>query len=153
MWVVQELVAATEDPPVICGNNSVDWAPVCEVVGRVAFDGLINNLVAGVVNDPFSTVLLYFGGAGSRNPAHRGQTRTLQNLLQGTRTHDATDPRDHIYALLGLVSGNAAEIFEADYTKPPRIAYQHAMVHVFRTRQDLNLLAYAPGVDAVDIPS
>ncbi|KAF8859694.1 HET-domain-containing protein [Acephala macrosclerotiorum] len=154
MWVVQELVAATEDPMVICGNNNVNWGPVCEAVGKLALDGIINNLVAGgVVDDPFSSTLLYFGGPGSRDPEHRGEARTLEHLLGGTRTHNATDPRDHVYALLDLVSGNIAELFEADYTKPARIAYQHAMVHVFRVRQDLDLLAYASGVDAVDIPS
>ena len=154
MWVVQELIAATKDPLVICGNNNVNWEPVCEAVGKLAIDALINNLVAGgVLDDPLSSTLLYFGGPGSRDPKHSGQARTLQKLLEGTRTHDASDPRDHVYALLGLVSGNVAKLFEADYTKPTRIAYQHAMVHVFMSRQDLDLLAYAPGVAAADIPS
>jgi hypothetical protein len=56
-------------------------------------------------------------------------------------------------AKLRPVSDDIIKLFQADYTELVWVAYQRAIVYMFGSCQDLNLLAYASGEDAVDIPS
>lgn len=151
MWVIQELIAAIADPLVICGNKSIDWTPVCDTLTSSAVEGLFNltGRTDKVVADPISSIILF------SQKRHGSQVMTLDDLLHGTRSHDASDPRDHVYALLGIVSdNNSTALFQADYTKPVRVAYQNAMAYLFGCRQDLDWLSYASGKDgATELPS
>jgi len=78
---------------------------------------------------------------------------TLESLIKGTRGRDATDQRDHVYALLGLISDSKHEPFEPDYSKLPSWAYQNAVISVCKSRKDLTFLIYASGKDTGLKPS
>jgi hypothetical protein len=70
-------------------------------------------------------------------------TVTLDDLIWASRDWHASDSRDHIYALLGLVTPLAYQLFDADYSKSTSWAYQKAMVHIMHTRQNLDNLIFA----------
>ena len=54
---------------------------------------------------------------------------TLGLVLRSCTSFDATDPRDKVYAVLGLAKDNSEDAFEPDYTdlNLPRFVYTKAM--------------------------
>jgi hypothetical protein len=120
MWVIQEMISAVVDLLVICGNKSIDWTLVCDTLTSSAVEELFNltGRTDKVATEPVSSIIMF------SQKRHGSQFMTLDDLLHGTRSHDASDPRDHVYALLGIVSdNNSTVLFQADYTKSVRVAY------------------------------
>ena len=76
---------------------------------------------------------------------------TLQELLASISDRDATDPRDQIYAILGLVSDVGPLL--PNYEQSVGFAYQKVMVDVFESSGDLELLMSAVGERKLDLPS
>jgi hypothetical protein len=71
----------------------------------------------------------------------RRERITLEMLLQASVNHDASDDRDRVYALLGLVSDRRG-LFEPDYSKSAESLYQQAMISVMEFRKDLDWFVY-----------
>jgi hypothetical protein len=152
MWVVQEVVAAKTDPLVLCGHLYASWEAVNTTLLQVSWNELGPDKNDSILTDP--ATLLYF--TLLRTKGSRDATRapiTLESLLVATCDREASDPRDHIFALLGLISDPHHEPFEPDYAKPEELAYQNALVSVCKSRRDLDWLVYAAGADASDKPS
>ncbi|KAL8708568.1 MAG: hypothetical protein Q9225_007584, partial [Loekoesia sp. 1 TL-2023] len=78
----------------------------------------------------------------------------LENLLVMTADRDAHDPRDHVFALIGLLSGDSAA-FTLKYTSPVKELYQNVMVEAMRSTGDLNFLmhtVYSRDQNKFDVP-
>ena len=70
---------------------------------------------------------------------------SLLQLLTRTEACQATDPRDRVYALLGLVDDHLREVVplpEADYTKLLVRVYCDAVRHIISLTQSLEVLCY-----------
>ncbi|MCJ1404110.1 hypothetical protein MMC11_007335 [Xylographa trunciseda] len=70
---------------------------------------------------------------------------SLLQLLTRTEACQATDPRDKVYALLGLVDDHLSEavpLIKADYTKPLVRAYCDTTRHIISSTQSLEVLCY-----------
>jgi hypothetical protein len=61
---------------------------------------------------------------------------------------EATDPRDQVFAVLGLVGDEAHGQLSADYGKPVGQVYQEAAACVIKAENSLDLLLAAPGLMA-----
>ncbi len=101
MWVLQELGVASS-ATVVCGNQSIPWQDISHLIG--------------LMED--NTWLALFGSSGYRSSvlAHGRLTKLLSirqaiskngkicsvDALYASRFFDATDPRDKIYAMIGL---------------------------------------------------
>jgi len=83
-----------------------------------------------------------------------GQTRVIAMGVSIDISGDraASDPRDYIYALLGLVEPQT-NLFEPDYSRSEFWAYQQATVHIARCRQDLYFLFLRSGQQITSEPS
>jgi hypothetical protein len=64
-------------------------------------------------------------------------------LLQIARQRQATDPRDRIYGMLGLVSRDVRGLFTIDYTQKPYIPYIQFGILSLRKSHTLGLLGTA----------
>jgi hypothetical protein len=51
-----------------------------------------------------------------------------------------TNPRDFLYALLGLVKKQFYEPLEADYLQPETFAFQRTIVSIITAQEDLEFL-------------
>lgn len=72
---------------------------------------------------------------------HRNSQKvSLESLIFASTNRKATNPRDYIYALLGLVNDTSFEAIQPDYTKPVSWAYQQAMVSIIKSRNNLDML-------------
>ncbi|KAL4733473.1 heterokaryon incompatibility protein-domain-containing protein [Aspergillus similis] len=171
MWIAQELAVATEDPLVVCGMKSVSWSTLVKawkVISRGVFSeiGMVRPIsrpdkdmadgqARDTGNDLEVLAMLKIDVLNElREAVQRDGGQTLRQLLWIPRTSQSTDPRDRIYALLGLmhVPGDAdvTEIL-ADYSKPTWAVYADAMEHIFSSGQGPYCLSYLflPGVDTV----
>jgi hypothetical protein len=171
MWIAQELAVASEDPLVVCGMNSVSWSTLVKAwkvislelfteIGMVrpiprAEEDMADRQAPDTGDDLEVLAMLKIDVLNElREAVQRDGGQQLRQLLWISRTSQSTDPRDRIYALLGLMhvsdDTDVAEIL-ADYSKPTWAVYADAMEHIFSSGQGPYCLSYLflPGVDTV----
>lgn len=143
LWTVQELVLANVDPLVGCGLTWTSWSVLSSAWQKIALREfakmgmVINNKEGGTNNedqDDFSS--------GVRPSAIKidllNNLRTtvtnkggeeLRDLLLNTNSSNATEPRDRIYALLGMLREEDRGSFIVDYDRPLGTIYAQAVAH------------------------
>ncbi|KAJ9633664.1 hypothetical protein H2199_009292 [Coniosporium tulheliwenetii] len=106
IWVLQE-VANARVAVVVCGKKSVS-ARIFALVPSIL----------KVQPDRHCQAVLDIMPGLSRKESWWSQKRDLRTLLVKFSESEATDPRDMVYALLGISSDAcASEVLQADYTK------------------------------------
>ncbi|RYP49403.1 hypothetical protein DL769_011073 [Monosporascus sp. CRB-8-3] len=180
VWIIQELAMARQDPLVVCGRKSVSWSILTKacsfVVGAISTEiGMVRRK-----GQQSGSRKLPGGGLGGEDPEEPGEGdievfakikidvlddlyttirsrggESLRKLLMISRSSEATDPRDRIYALLGLLNPDALEAesrdaITVDYRKPTSEVYTDAMAYIFAQGDGPYLLSYVflPGISA-----
>jgi len=77
--------------------------------------------------------------AAERTAAEREDWQNLGFLLTNTADFKATDPRDRVYALLGMVRKADAVAIKADYTKPLGCLLEGVVKHLTKEDGKLHL--------------
>jgi hypothetical protein len=148
IWIVQEIVVATS-LTLMCGDNMIPWRVFAKFV-KLAYYGHFDNgiilpqcLGRRIHESPRIFRLLHWG--------HKDVS--FADALAWTSGSHATDVRDRIYAIIGLVS--TGEHIEADYTLSScavlskaihvRYAGLPAYMHALARRHALNRDWYRPG--------
>jgi hypothetical protein len=135
-WIVQE--ASTPDVPkeVWCGHKRVSWEAL-EFVQRLLWD--IAAEEQAMIPPGRNECLEYLNKLAE---ARRGDTTTsLLDLLVEGRKFEATDPRDKIYAFLGIhADTHGTASLPVDYSLPASKVYQQAAIHILETSDNLDLL-------------
>jgi hypothetical protein len=129
VWTLQEGLAAKSDALMICGEEAIPWFLVHYAMIQL------------VMMDPR---LRIFPGVGAFSDVNTNRSRgrtTLEDLVYASLSREGTDPRDNIYALLGLVQKSRHPVFDPDYTKSTSWAYANATAHIIEQRMDLEFLA------------
>lgn len=128
VWIYQELILS-KDPWVQCGNIRVRWTDLCLfLVGPPTW----NNSSQRRLDDGLHLL-------GNMNYARSngilGSAGTLLNLLQQRRGLGATDPRDFVYAHLGLArdQDEVARFIQVDYNKSLAEVYGQVARYVLST--------------------
>ena len=121
-WVIQE-VALSKNAFVTCGNESVPWAELADLMMCLKSSGLWGSITPFQLNAEAQI--------GARNAifmaSNQRQPPPLEQLVLTSADFECTDQRDHINALLGLSTdanspelgiepiyqGSAAEVFKA----------------------------------------
>lgn len=121
VWMIQE-IALSKNPTVVCGHMGVAWADFETFLGSVfAFVAMRDpgamhfwHLVP-LLEDSFPLLLDSMRQGQGWDSAPTRDGRWLLSALQKYRTFAATDPRDKIYSLLGLVSEETGHDIQVDY--------------------------------------
>lgn len=124
VWVIQELATA-RSAVVICGADSLNWEYFA-VTSRWLATRHISALVRPTIDAQNGVLLDEYRRTDVEH--------TLLNLLNRSRNSMASDPRDNVYALLGISSDFGPLDLVADYSK--------SAVEVFR---DTALLYFQRG--------
>ncbi|KAF2027293.1 hypothetical protein EK21DRAFT_72158 [Setomelanomma holmii] len=133
VWVIQE-VARSKVAVVICGSRVVSWDCFTRWPFRQATlpksDVLWSDHTPGVLN--------YSSGFASSTG-----TEALLRMLRETRASGATDPRDKVFALLGLLSDEERHIYSrlVDYYSPVNIIYWRTAYKMINQSKSLRLLS------------
>jgi hypothetical protein len=128
---LQEGLAANSNSLVLCGSRTVAWQTVLQALKDL-------HRSARRYADPSLHRLRYFLEV---HALHRTSQRvTLEKLVFASSDREASNPRDYVYALLGLVNDPSYEEIRPDYTKSSSWAFQQGMITMIKSRQDLDLL-------------
>jgi hypothetical protein len=154
IWIIQEVIVARQ-VALFFGPFEPDWSlfslilitlsePSGKTYVRTQYDGAqddINELVDLATLSPTSTekhippVFRLNAKAINKNGA------SLLSLIDATRSCLATDPRDKIFALLGLVSHDSVlPLPRADYTKTTEAVFVEAARYCVQSKASLDLL-------------
>jgi len=142
-WVVQETVVAS-GATVYFANLSAPWAMFAQAAiaystGRLATSvDSVYPYLQPLVN--FSRTITEIEGTG-RTWKDPNRLTTLLPLLRLFRPRIATDPRDKVFALLGLAQywGGVPKIV-ADYTMSPRLVFRHTAITMIKMTRNLDIL-------------
>jgi hypothetical protein len=153
IWVVQE-VSCAKDCTAYCGPDSISWSElenVCDVLkehedqlqdiyySRLSY---IRTLTHG---GPKSLLVSRYSPKGSAPPLHE--------LLLSHKSKKATDPKDKVYALVGISS--CRESFgEIDYSQSMREVFSHTARHIIATSKKLEVICVKPhDINQFDLPT
>jgi hypothetical protein len=143
VWIVQEIISARR-ATIVCGNRSMDWLTFLK-----SMDVLINS------NDSFRhrcsqlyDVFLQLGNIYTHS--NNIGKYTLEMLVEIYRTCKASDPRDKIFALVGLAAdeGNTACI--PDYSKDVLEVYRDLASYYIVEKRCVNVLTGCKLSDRVE---
>ncbi|KAH8787970.1 heterokaryon incompatibility protein-domain-containing protein [Diaporthe sp. PMI_573] len=134
IWVIQEVDLSKETPLLVYGGKARDFTPLL-LAGRWIGGSKILPISESPAPKPLTSFCLedlYL----ILNSRHRW---SLEALLLHTLDHEATDPRDHIFALLGIAAETSRTMswpseLRPDYKSPPwRIFRQVTMYLIEQT--------------------
>lgn len=143
MWVMQELVLARKYPCVCCGVLRISW----ENLNSVLFSVAARRIGQGsAIEGPFramdeanllSLSFMY------QDLAVSGKTLDFQDLMVATSDRKCKDPRDKVFALLGLAPDQVRAKISPDYNSSIRTVFQRAMLSALESRGNLHFLEAA----------
>ena len=111
VWIIQEVVAA-KNIRIMCGTTFLHWSHLTKFLLLISYRHF--RFPYGVVFDQIQHHAHSFPMLRLRNWS---QTSTdLAQALDWSASSLATDSRDKVYALLGLVNKGAGQLVSADYT-------------------------------------
>jgi hypothetical protein len=147
VWILQELAMSKNDPDVVCGYKRVAWSILVAAWQTIAKEALVDwgarRKVPKVADKPDQDDDIELFTLTKLDVLHelrqaiqmRGGEK-LKKLLLSTRTSEATDPRDRIYGILGLLQpgssspGSDSPVI-VDYHKSCSEVYIDVMAHIF----------------------
>ena len=165
-WVVQELALARQ-VNVVCGSRVLPWEQISRTIEFVRatrwyhhlttekmrhikelhqHPGKYRKLLAS--NTKFGLEPVYLNSTRNALQAYeQGGNKgapSLRLLVDTHRYTDATDPRDKVYAFLGLANrrSSSTNTIEPDYQTPVRQVYTEAACTLLWTHKNLYLLSH-----------
>jgi hypothetical protein len=134
IWVIQEVAVSTRTAVTVqYGRHTQQWQKLSGSWGSHFFRG---GLADDSLTKPYEIIsslqrTLWFGGR-----------MRLTDLLEQFRFWKATDPRDKVYALIGLSTG-AGRDFPIDYTKSVTRVYMDLVIHLISLDKNLDILSHS----------
>ena len=156
VWIVQEAVLA-EAATVILGDWNIDWESLCRGIQPFENVELLVPYNSSLSGPEFGAATQWEGYDG-QPAAFFMKLRTehkkelpLHEVLCATMDRKATNPRDHVYAILGMVKEIAApimppwepELLAVDYGKSVGEIFRDATRFVMLNERTLTFLADA----------
>lgn len=120
VWVIQE-VAVAKDAVVQCGTAEIGWSELADGVAlysRMTKPGLTSAIRGQTKLGQILKI------EQARQEFHEGHQQLLRRLVLRYATWAATDPRDKIFALLGLANSQPPTVFP-DYGLDFRLVYRN----------------------------
>jgi hypothetical protein len=108
IWVIQEVVAASQQPVVRFGTTETQWHEWHRIARHVAFG------TSTTFNSDFCDVVARL---------REGRRLSYDEVRSLVSNMQATEPRDKIFALLGYVDLELPEPMQADYSLPLSTVY------------------------------
>ncbi|KAK4465092.1 heterokaryon incompatibility protein 6,OR allele [Cladorrhinum samala] len=135
-WIIQE-AALAKHSVVVCGSHYVDWEPFCRAVGY-AID---LDYFASTSPEIYSALRNI---ERARRRLAVGQFQRPLDLLAGFRIFQATDPRDKLFGVLGLLDPADLKVLQlkrADYDMEVRDVYTQAAIDCMALEGNLDVLS------------
>lgn len=150
VWVLQETAVSHVDPVVVLGRKSLSWGAVgtagAFVVDQIQHNDEVSRMVTRVVK---TTVVALHNVRQDLSPTT--PMSNLETLLKRTMTFLATDPRDKVFALLGLAHEDDRLAIVPDYSKSIKEVF--AELAVYLISRNINMIYFNTDSPDHDLPS
>ncbi|KAF2675777.1 HET-domain-containing protein [Lentithecium fluviatile CBS 122367] len=167
LWIIQEVVMGGARAQIRCGNFALDWATFCCGISVLqehlwlVKDECLQEDIRSTSAQPISawiTTSLHLvyrelsrlSCSGSRKDAENPSFGRLLDLACGAQ---CLDPRDKVYALIGLMPTSVACLLRPDYTLPLSQVYTSAAKAFIQGLDNLDPLQEANPWGPSDCPS
>lgn len=144
MAPVQEILSAPEGL-VVCGHESISWNEFSQAVVYASEKDTMTPMAChiGPFHREFDNLLSLHEASGLLSQPHEGLQELLELLIR-LRGRRATDGRDKIYGLLGLVSSREKLGIEVDYRISIGELYRNVAAELILRSGNLDLLTFSP---------
>ncbi|EZG04991.1 hypothetical protein H106_05237 [Trichophyton rubrum CBS 735.88] len=130
LWLVQQLIYAKR-PHILCGDRSVAWP-------------YWSSMPNGIRR--CASLLLF-----NREAWTRLVDKSYYNILRHALTHECLDPRDKIYAILGLLGETGISV---DYSLPVEVVYTGITAYLLQNHRSFRLFdLLGANEQRINIPS
>ncbi|KAK0672168.1 heterokaryon incompatibility protein-domain-containing protein [Cercophora samala] len=150
LWIVQEVILSRE-LSLLCGDHHISWDELvaaartiearCDVLGFSPSTLFIQAHEIAVALE-HNTIQLarwrefYYGTSASKPHANID----FESLIYDTWIFSATDPRDKVYGMFGLMKTNLKSKMTVDYTTPVEVVYALTTKHMIDHSSSLQIL-------------
>ena len=152
IWVVQELTCARK-ATITCGNHAMEWGRFLDVAMKIRQTAYFETDEDKSVSD----ALFALGGMlRAWQTRQQGEKYDLEKLLYSYRLCLASDPRDKVFALVGMASGQIAAAYTPNYSIETLEVYRNLAIHLILIERNPNALVhctYIAGSQAPLLPS
>ena len=143
-------MAASSNTRLVCGDCSIEWTSLARVIAIIMGKGL-RRLIADLrdgqeMSSPVGADALVSMYATWHFIQEARKPPTLSWLLLGTSSLGATDPRDRIFALVGVSSNSGDLTFKPNYRKSIEDIYLDSTVKMLTQEAGQIGLLYAAGI-------
>lgn len=128
IWVVQEVGVAWEDIEVCRGAYNISWDALLNTIFYLHF----------TCNARFPSIDKVIGLEVIRLGFREGKRKHLRELMHECRFRRATNPRDQIYGLYGLMNDQIDAFLQPDYTKSVEEVFAHTTLHFMHQTNSLD---------------
>ncbi|KAH7087852.1 heterokaryon incompatibility protein-domain-containing protein [Paraphoma chrysanthemicola] len=139
-WVVQEVCLASEKI-IMCGQHEVAWKSFVTAVEFARLSDKFDFKIAGIAEDEldgFQSIIDMDNRLSEGNIA--GQ---MLRLLTAMRPRLATNPRDKVFAIMGLLRGDRRDLgIVPDYTASVSDVYCTTATAIIRGTDSLDILSH-----------
>jgi hypothetical protein len=152
LWIIQEIVMGGLSVLIKCGPSILDWETFCKGIAVLqehlwlVKDRCLREDIARE-NRAWQTTsahLIYQDlSVLHQTPLAENPRLAFGRLLDLAISVECTDPRDKVYALLGLIPDNVARLIQPDYTLSPAAVYTKAAYAFIEAYDSLDLLREA----------
>ena len=152
IWVVQELVCARK-ATIKCGTHSMKWETFLDVAERLHTAGIFVTPEERSVQDALLVLSNMRREMQRRNQRNRSH---LELLLYSYRLCLASDPRDKVFALVGIAHGQIAAAYTPNYSREVPEVYRDLAIHLIIAERNPDFLlhcAHIGGCQASILPS
>jgi len=133
MWIIQEIGLANK-VTLQCGGQSVDWRSIKSLQSKLYID---SSTVKEAVRIDHSYAMQHFRQWSNQKPyknarlwqSNDGHSSSLHGLLETFRDYKCSDPRDKVFALLGLAHDCQNGELLPDYSKSILNVYVDVIYH------------------------
>lgn len=138
IWIVQELVCA-QKAMITCGNHEMEWERFWHVARAIKESRHFPSTTHRSVQDAlFHVECIHL----TRQRQERGEENALEGLLYSYRNCLASDPRDKVFALVGIARGQIAPAYSPDYSKGVLEVYRNLAIHLIIAEQKPDVLLH-----------
>ncbi|KNG82102.1 Ankyrin and HET domain protein [Aspergillus nomiae NRRL 13137] len=151
LWVIQENILS-DTCLGYCGRFEVPWRAFCTVAQQIYFRQLVLGRITSTefidINSPVVAIeseIVHLTQWKDRlqkgDQASMPKALSLENLLFETWTFRATDARDKVFGLYGLLAKAGTVPWKPDYSKSAAQVYADATKQVMKDAGDLRMLS------------
>jgi hypothetical protein len=130
MWVVQELGVANSATIIATGGRTILWSDILRCVCYLHY----------TLKAPVKNIRKLIGMEKIRQGFSDRKRQSLRDLIRECRHRRATDPRDKVFSLLGLVGDRMNPYLQPDYSKSVGEVYASATLHFITQYESLDPL-------------